>query len=131
MQPLDLDRADDGPQTSAEMQSWVACTHYMRDCAAQTKRAEEVFTQIKTGIASYSGDGMPKDYEAAIGLLRPVAEMDDEQIRSVFPESPEAFVLPKSAQSAATRQAPVCRPVPQSASETHLRTLAARAPRSN
>jgi TPR repeat protein len=72
---------------------------YVREHAALAKRAEEVLAQIKAGVMYYSGDGMPKDYEAAVGLLRPVAEMDDEQIRSVFPESPEALVFPKSAQS--------------------------------
>lgn len=62
-------------------------------------RAAELLAQIKAGTMYYAGDDVPKDYMRGIGLLRPVAEMDDTQIRSVFPESPEALVFPKSAQA--------------------------------
>jgi TPR repeat protein len=63
------------------------------------EHAAEILAQMKLGITYYSGDGEPKDYAKAARLLRAVAEMEDAQIRNMFPESPEALSLPKSAQT--------------------------------
>src|SRR6185312_4115136 len=42
-------------------------------------------------------DGMPKDYSKAVQVLRPIAELDDSNIRSLFPASPEALEFPPAA----------------------------------
>lgn len=85
--------------TSADPRCDVGSRASAEGTVSGKERAAEILAQMKVGMMYYAGDGGPKDYAKAAHLLRPVAEMEDAQIRSVFPESPEAFDLPKSAQT--------------------------------
>jgi TPR repeat protein len=66
--------------------------------ASGNEHLVELIARMKVGMTYYKGDGEPKDYAKAAGLLRPVAEMDDAQIRNAFPELPEALNLRNGAQ---------------------------------
>jgi TPR repeat protein len=85
-----LSRSDESSQSGPQ----ASTGSYAPDVPARW-----ILAQITLGKQCYEGNAVLRDYPKAIELLRPVAEMDDIQIRTVFPDSPEASIFPISAQS--------------------------------